>query len=308
MPDRHLYRLSLFSNQSSSESSTLSQSDEYRTFRSRYPQRRIVVDENSSQVWTYYDSGPKEITCPLICLPPVSGTADVFFLQVLRLHQQGYRVIAIHYPTYWTLREFVFGLIKLLDHLHVDKVHMFGASLGGFLAQKFAEQTAHCPRIESLILCNSFADTSIFNYTEAAQLFWMMPTMVLKKMIMGKNALEMPTTDETIKDSLRFMSERLDKLVQPELAARLTLNCMSSYVIPQSLQELNVTIIDVFDRCAISETVRDELHKFYPLARRAHLKTGGNFPYLSRADEVNMHILVHLRQFTGTKYDACLHS
>ena len=30
----------------------------------------------------------------------------------------------------------------------------------------------------------------------------------------------------------------------------------------------------------------------YPDAKRAHLKDGGNFPYLSRSDEVNIHIQV----------------
>lgn len=40
----------------------------------------------------------------------------------------------------------------------------------------------------------------------------------------------------------------------------------------------------------------------YPNAKRAHLKTGGDFPYLSRPDEVNMHIVIHLRQFEGTRY------
>lgn len=162
--------MGLFSGQASRPASNLSQSDEYRQFRCQFPQRKLVVDEDSSKVWTLYDSGPKEVTCPLLCLPPVSGTADIFFLQLLRLHQLGYRVIALHYPTYWTLREFVFGLIKLLDQLRLDKVHVLGASLGGFLAQKFADQTAHCPRIHSLILCNSFADTAIFNYTDSAPL------------------------------------------------------------------------------------------------------------------------------------------
>jgi maspardin len=73
----------------------------------------------------------------------------------------------------------------------------------------------------------------------------MMPNVMLKKLIMGKNATELPTQDETIKDSLRFMAERLDQLSQSELASRLTLNCINSYVIPQALQELNITIIDV---------------------------------------------------------------
>ena len=48
------------------------------------------------------------------------------------------------------------------------KVHLCGASLGGFLAQKFAECTYKSPRVHSLILCNSFSDTSIFNQTWAA--------------------------------------------------------------------------------------------------------------------------------------------
>ena len=41
---------------------------------------------------------------------------------------------------------------------------------------------------------------------------------------------------------------------------------------------------------------------FYPDCRKALLKSGGNFPYLSRPDEVNMHIRIHCRQFEGTRY------
>lgn len=78
------------------------------------------------------------------------------------------------------------------------------------------------------------------------------------------------------------MSERLESLSQQELASRLTLNCINSYVEPQKLQEIPMTIIDVFDHCAISERVKQELYKMYPQAKRAHLKSGGNFPYLSR--------------------------
>ena len=45
------------------------------------------------------------------------------------------------------------------------------------------------------------------------------------------------------------------------------------------------------------QDVRDETYKFYPNAKLAHLKTGGNFPYLSRTEEINMFILIHLRNF-----------
>jgi len=48
----------------------------------------------------------------------------------------------------------------------------------------------------------------------------------------------------------------------------------------------------VNDHSALSEAVKDEMYKCFPEARRAHLKTGGNFPYLSRPDEVNLFLQV----------------
>ena len=68
------------------------------------------------------------------------------------------------------------------------------------------------------------------------------------------------------------------------------------------LQNYCVTIIDVNDDCAIAHPVREDLYRSYPDARMAHLKSGGNFPYLSRSDDVNLHLQVHLRRFDRTNY------
>ena len=65
-----------------------------------------------------------------------------------------------------------------------------------------------------------------------------------------------------------------------------------------------VTVMDVMDQSVISSMVKEELYKCYPSCKRAQLKTGGNFPYLSRPAEVNMHIKVHLRSFDHTRYSA----
>ena len=54
------------------------------------------------------------------------------------------------------------------------------------------------------------------------------------------------------------------------------------------------------DHSALSESVKEELYKCYPEARRAHLKTGGNFPYLSRPDEVNLFLQVGTPTTTTT--------
>lgn len=66
------------------------------------------------------------------------------------------------------------------------------------------------------------------------------------------------------------------------------------------LADVPVTIMDVFDEYALSNSVREELYKCYPTAKLAHLKSGGNFPYLSRCAEVNLHLLV------GNKHYVCI--
>lgn len=282
-----------------------SQTCEYGEFRSKFPLKRLIVDESGDKVWSIYDAGPRHVSCPIIFFPPISATADVFYKQIMFLVQNEYRVISVSYPVYWSLREYISGFIRLLDHLRLDKVHVFGASTGGFIAQKIAESISNCQRIHSLILCNSFSDTSAFNQTESANIFWMMPAAFLRSLIRPPVPRDcIPGSSSEITDSILFVAELLDRLSQPELASRLTVKCTNSYVEPHRLQSLPVTIMDVFDWSDVSQRVREDLYKMYPNCRRAHLKSGGNFPYLCRPDEVNMHIVIHMRSFRGTRYSA----
>ncbi|XP_071844725.1 maspardin-like [Apostichopus japonicus] len=280
----------------------ISESQEYKSFRSNVPQKKVIVDDNGKTHWTLYDAGPRNVRCPLVCLPPVSGTADVYFKQLLGLSAKGYRVIAMEFPVHWNIQEFCESFRKLLDNLRLDKVHIFGSSLGGFLAQKFAEYTFRSSRVASLILCNTFVDTEIFQQSPASSVFWMMPSFVLKRTVL--QGFDTGKYENDIADSIDFMVERLETLSQKELASRLAMNCSSAYVEPQKYRDVDVTILDVFDKCALSQSVKEEVYKCYPNARRSHLKTGGNFPYLSRDDEVNMHLQVHLRKFLQGRYTA----
>ncbi|XP_017768508.1 PREDICTED: maspardin-like isoform X2 [Nicrophorus vespilloides] len=279
--------------------SELSQSQEYLSFRSSVPLRRIAVDSKSSKDWRIFDCGPKKVKCPLVCLPPASGTADVFFKQALALSAKGVRVISVESPVCWNVRDWCEDFKKLMDYLNLDKVHIFGASLGGYLAQKFAEYTHNCPRVASLILCNTFNDTSIFNNHSSASLFWIMPSVALKHMVMGNFTAE--KVDPDMVEAIDFMVERLESLSQVELASRLTLNCVRGYVEAHKLSQIPITIVDVFDKSALCHAVRDEMQKCYPHAKLGHLKTGGNFPYLSRNVDVNLHLQIHLGQFDDSK-------
>lgn len=63
---------------------------------------------------------------------------------------------------------------------------------------------------------------------------------------------------------------------------------------------LNAPSLKTNDYCAIPQQLKDELGERYPDARRAYLKTGGDFPFLSRPDEVNLHlqvVLIHISAY-----------
>ena len=134
-----------------------------------------LIDFSLFQTWHVYDTGPVTTgRSPLLCLPPIAGTADVFFKQCLgergrglarpesvmnlvsALSARGHRVLSVSWPVYWTHEAWCHGLAQLLDQLGLERIHILGAALGGFLAQKFAEVTRDCPRVASLILCNTF--------------------------------------------------------------------------------------------------------------------------------------------------------
>ena len=71
----------------------------------------------------------------------------------------------------------------------------------------------------------------------------MLPSVALRKMVLGDtNSIQ---RDAQIADSVLFMTERLEGLSQQELASRLTLNCVGSYIEPQRLQSISITVIDV---------------------------------------------------------------
>ena len=53
--------------------------------------------------------------------------------------------------------------------------------------------------------------------------------------------------------------------------------------------------METLDKTGRPESCRAELLQRYPRCRQAFLKTGGDFPFLSRSDDVNLHVEVHLR-------------
>ncbi|MBA0773385.1 hypothetical protein Gotri_008663 [Gossypium trilobum] len=267
--------------------------------------------------WRYYDFGPKVVS-PLICLPGIAGTADIYYKQIMSLSMKGYRVISVDIPQVWNHQEWIQSFEKFLDVINVHHIHLYGTSLGGFLAQLFAQ---HRPRrVKSLILSNAFLETRSF----AAAMPWApivgwSPSFLLKRYVL--TGIRDGPHEPFIADSVDFVVSQVETLSRDDLASRLTLTVDTATVEPLLLSDSFITIMDEVEKTkgkalsdssivdmvlymglktndysAIPQQLKDQLSERYPGARRAYLKTGGDFPFLSRPDEVNLHLQLHLRQ------------
>ncbi|XP_043698456.1 maspardin isoform X3 [Telopea speciosissima] len=262
---------------------------DYIHFKSKVPLHKITI---GSKQWRYYDFGPKLVP-PVICIPGTAGTADVYYKQIMLLSMKGYRVISIDIPRIWNHNEWVLALEKFLDAIDVHHVHLYGTSLGGFLAQLFAQ---HRPRrVKSLILSNSFLETRSF----AAAMPWApvvrwTPSFLLKRYVLI--GIRDGPHEPFIADSVDFVVSQVETISREDLASRLSLTADAASVGPLLLSDSFITIMDTNDYCATPQQLKEQLGERYPGARRASLKTGGDFPFLSRPDEVNLHLQLHLRR------------
>lgn len=248
--------------------------------------------------WAYYQAGSSsEGSEPLICLHGTSGTAGAFFSQVKTLGEKGYRVISAQYPAYGSPEEWCKGFDLFLDALKCDSVHLLGAGLGGFLVQHYASRFSH--RVKSMILCNTFATThpfaekagSLASIVYTARLFT--PTALLRKVVL--DAFPEGPMELSAKQAIDWVASQVDYINGDDLASRLSLNSTASNVGPTVLEQSRITILESDGETMVPEDLRRHLRGVYPGARVAMLKATGDFPYLSKPEEVTLFVEVHMR-------------
>ncbi|KAB5564400.1 hypothetical protein DKX38_004454 [Salix brachista] len=211
---------------------------DYIHFKSQVPLHKIPI---GTRQWRYYDFGPKAVP-PLICLPGVAGTADVYYKQIMSLSMKGYRVISVDIPRVWNLHEWIQAFEIFLDVIDVHHIHLYGTSLGGFLAQLFAQ---HRPRrVKSLILSNTFLETRSF----ASAMPWApvvnwTPSFLLKRYVL--TGIRDGPHEPFIADSVDFVASQVETLSSDDLASRLTLNVDAASVGSLLLSDSFITIMDI---------------------------------------------------------------
>lgn len=277
----------------------LTASQAYANFRAWVPRNMLSVGVRHPQPWLYYDWGPRSYPEPLICFHSLIGSPESFFHQVISLAPRGYRVLSIQIPPYWTIVEFCEAFHAFLDMLNLSRIHIYAAGLGGFLALQYAAQKPE--RISSIVLTHAFLDCDPINTTvpySASVLRWL-PDFLVRSTIRslfpkGRTSLHQANAAE-------FSIGHTMTAPRELLASRLALFATSSTVVSRlHIPESRITLIDTLDRPASSLQTSERTASELKGARRAFLKEGGDFPFLSVPDDVIVHLVVHMRRHAAS--------
>lgn len=248
----------------------------------------------SEQEWTYYQAGPSSNPDTIVFLHGTSGTAASFFYQVQALGEKGYRAVSAQYPAYDSPADWCKGFDLFLDSKRCRSVHLFGAGLGGFLAQHFSARFPQ--RVRSLVLCNSFCTTRFFAERAGAlsSVVSLTPTPLLRQAVLES----FPQSRMTLsaKQAIDWVAQQMMEIPGNDLASRLLLNCTESCVGAVHVEPDRIMLLESSGETMVPDPVRAELRQRYPNARFAELKASGDFPYLSGAEETTLFVEVHMRR------------
>lgn len=296
--------------------------DDFLNFQSEFPLQKVRLPRSDLE-WCYYQAGAPErvigacggasrgrlgaaagVSEAVVFLHGTSGSAGAFFYQVEALSEKGYRVISAQYPAYYSVEDWCKGFDHFLDATACRSAHLFGAGVGGFLVQHFAEK--YPQRVKSLMLCNGFATTRDFAERAGmlATAVHFTPAPLLRKVMLDsfpQCGMELPA-----KQAIDWIAAQVVELSGDDLAARLSLNCTASTVGAINLGEGCMTLLEASGDTMVPDEVRRHLRQRYPQARLAQLKACGDFPYLSRPEEVTLFVEVHLRSLgvVGRSHEA----
>lgn len=284
---------------------------EYKHFRQQVGLRQVTffTPKRHERTFKYFAVGP-ERGCvsglPMVLLPGLCASAETYYRQLVALGDKGYRLIAVEPEDDDLSRaeDWLDAFEGFLAALRLRSVHLFGAQLGGFLAQLFA---ARCPHlVASLVLCNTFCDTAPFASANSVfvRACSFMPDFALRRRV--ASALQSPLTARMAPEAQRaaeFVQHEVEQQSFLALFSKFVLNCTPAEVptlpadspLLSTAEGKRVTVICTADDCSLPPSAQDDVLRHYPQARFAPIAGAGDFPYLSCAGEVNMLLEVHIK-------------
>jgi maspardin len=260
-------------------------------FRHRVPEHAIEVAESC---WRYRRTDAPGV--PLILLPGIQGTGDVFFELAIALGEE-VDCVTTTAPPITDAEVMADSQALFMDAVGIDRADLFGSSLGGYFAQVFALR--HADRVRQIFLANTFYDPAPFlaGMPPAAQ-FVDMPADTLMAQNM-KTMLDPPATEPGQMALQAVMRAQVGSVQTASAYKSRFMALLRAHAIPRIPIAIgDVVLIDDDRDPMIPPGMRAAMRDRYAGAEHHMIAGGGHMPAIQRPRTVERILRVRNRRYT----------
>lgn len=255
--------------------------DRLARFQRSYPRESVRA---AGMAWSFRRTpGPGPRATVVMLLPGIQGGGDVFFDTALRLGE-ALPLLTVDAPDLEDVSTMTTATAAFLDVMGLQRVHILGASLGGYLAQAFA--LAHPERVDQLLIANGFYDPRPFlsKLPPSATFAAMSAQSLVSKNL--ASLLAVPADDPGVA-SLQAIMTALVGPVQSltNYKSRLLLLMGAAPLDRPPIEDSRVMLIDDDQDPMVPAEMRNALRSRYANAERHAVTGGGHMPAIQRPAE-----------------------
>jgi maspardin len=248
-------------------------------FQVRYPLRSKEI-KGRSWVFRRTNGATKGQRRPVIMLPGIQGGGDVFFDTVLALADV-VPMVTLSAPDLTEVDDMNQSLANFLHALDIDRAHIVGSSLGGYLAQSFALR--YPDMVDQLVIANGFIDPSQFVATQPSRATF--ATMDAAELV-KKNLQSLLATPDIDEGEVRLKAA-IKQLVGPiqtleNYKSRLLLMMGGTALLAPSIAPERVMIIDDDHDPLLPPVMRNLVRQRFCQSEQHPIDGGGHQPAIQR--------------------------
>lgn len=243
--------------------------------------------------WAYFVAGEGDRT--IVFLHGMGGGFDIWFQQINHF-KASYRIISMTYPPVSSLTELSEGVMAILDREKIDRAHIVGSSLGGYLVQYLVKN--HADRIEKAVFANTFPPNRI-HAEKAGKMKSILPLlpewMVMRNLRKTTQAAIYPASGHSELVRAYMLEQSYGMMKKKQFVARLM--CVLDHFDPPDIDDLNIPclIIEADNDPLVEKDLREMLKATYPSIPVITFSQKGHFPYLNEPDDYNQSLEQFIR-------------